>query len=48
MLFHKLIYPKGNFKHSDKELGPFLVLRSVMLLKQSDFFIFCHLMQLML
>ena len=34
-----LFYPKGAFKlGSDKELGPFSVLRSVMLLKQSDFF----------
>ena len=34
-MFH--IYPKGTFKDSDKELGPFQILRSVVFLKQSDF-----------
>ena len=41
-------HPKGTFKDSEKELGPFSIVRSVMFLKQSDFFTFCHLMQLML
>ena len=44
-----VVLSKGPFKlGSDKELGPFSILRSVMLLKQSDFFTFCHLMQSML
>ena len=33
---------------SDEELGPFSILRSVMLSKQNDCFTFCHLMQSML
>ena len=39
MLLMFYIHPKGTFKDSDKELDPFPTLRSVMFLKQNDFFL---------